>query len=282
MAREELERVIKKLEKDNCELKLKLQRSKQREEALIAKSKLLHQKFIRTERFAVTGRLTTAIAHEINSPLQAISFIIEALQKTPSRDEQFFERIELLRTTFENMRRTVRKMLDLSHPWDEERKNVNINRVLEDIIQLYRIQLKRSGVRLNLDLAPEVPDVIAMPHQLSHVFLNLLNNAHEAMTSLPKSDPNPAVDMSNHMINVKTSCGNKKVVIQVSDNGPGIPEKALKHIFDPFYTLKKGNGVGMGLSLCQDFIKKQGGTIMAGNSSPEGGAVFTVELPCIS
>jgi signal transduction histidine kinase len=267
------------LEKRNCELKLSLNRYKQTEKELSAKLKLLQRELIRSERLAATGRLALSIAHEVNSPLQSIAFILEIIQKNSFHDKGFAEKIDLLKSTFGDMRRTVKKLLDLNRPWRDEKQETNINHLLIKTTDLFRIQLKRSGVKLNLLLSPRIPNIIALPHQLSHVFLNLLNNANDAMTDLPGSDPDGTVRHDHYEIIVRSSSRNGNVVINVADNGPGIPEEEVEHIFDPFFTRKKEVGMGIGLSVSRDFIKNHGGTIRAENSSPESGAVFTIELP---
>jgi signal transduction histidine kinase len=113
---------------------------------------------------------------------------------------------------------------------------------------------------------------------LSHVFLNLFNNAIEAMTGISKPHGGETGLIRRGEINVKTNLGKGHVVIKVTDNGPGIPKEDLEHIFDPFYTRKKKMGLGVGLSVCHDIVNGHGGTITAENG-PEGGAVFTITLP---
>jgi signal transduction histidine kinase len=119
---------------------------------------------------------------------------------------------------------------------------------------------------LNLSLI--IPEINASPQQLGQVFMNLFNNAVEAMqgTSHGKGE-----------ITVTTWLENDAIMISVADMGPGIPEKALDHIFDPFYTCKY-IGTGMGLFICQDIIREHQGTILAENL-PQGGAQFTITLP---
>ena len=172
----------------------------------------------------------------------------------------------------------LKNLLDLNRPGMDEKQPTDVNRVIEKTANLVQAQLKKSGVTLNQDLSPRIPGLTVSPQQLSHVFLNLFNNAIEAMTGISKSDGGETGLIRRGEINVKTNLRKGHVVIKVTDNGSGIPKEDLEHIFDPFYTRKKKMGLGVGLSVCHDIVKGHGGTITAGNA-PEGGAVFTITLP---
>jgi len=120
--------------------------------------------------------------------------------------------------------------------------------------------------------------MIASPQQLGHVFLNLINNSVEAMSGVSKSEGKWKERAKiGGDISIKTMLKKDKVVIQVSDTGPGIAEEDLEHIFDPFYTKKKTMGMGVGLSVCNGIIEDHNGTIEARNAKE--GAVFTITLP---
>ncbi len=160
----------------------------------------------------------------------------------------------------------------------DEKQPTDVNRVIEKTIDLVQTQLKKSGVTLNQDLSPRIPSLTTSPQQLNQVFLNLFNNAIEAMTGISKSNGGETGLIRRGEINVKTNLRKGHVVIKVTDNGPGIPKEDLEHIFDPFYTRKKKMGLGVGLSVCHDIVKGHGGTIV-GENAPEGGAVFTITLP---
>ena len=178
------------------------------------------------------------------------------------------------------MRATVAKLLDLNRPYGDDECEIDLNQVLESAVDLFRIQLKRNGVKINMELSPQIPNVTAAPGQLSHVFLNLFNNALEAMDVSSEFGPSSMGCSRGCRIDVRTYCQNEKVVIEIADNGPGISENDLGKIFDPFFTRKKKLGSGMGLAVSQVFVEKVHGTLKAENRLPEGGAVFTVEIPC--
>ncbi len=238
----------------------------------------LRRKLIRSECLAATGQLGVSIAHEINSPLQAITFILNSLRKNYVQDKELTENISLLKEAFGSIRNTVRNLLDLNRPGQDKKQEIKINNVIEKTVALIQTQLKKNKVKINLDLSSKIPDINASPQQLSHVFLNLFNNAIEAMTGISKSIKVGMSHKTGRKINVKTYLNKGSIVIKVADNGPGISEDDLEHIFDPFYTRKKQMGLGVGLSVCNDMIEGHGGTIVAENA-PDGSAVFTLKLP---
>ena len=140
-------------------------------------------------------------------------------------------------------------------------------------------QLKKSGVKANLDLSPGISLITASPLEFNHVFLNLINNAVEAMS--PKSELKGGLmgrTPSGSEITIKTYLQDENIFIKVMDTGPGISKQDLNHIFDPFYTKKRPMGFGVGLSVCHGIIEDHNGSIRAENS-PDGGAVFTIKLP---
>ncbi len=154
-----------------------------------------------------------------------------------------------------------------------------VKAIEESTVALMKSHLKKNKVKIDLDLSSTIPDMIASPQQLGHIFLNLINNAVEAMTGVSKSEgkwKEPAKIGGD--ISIKTMLENDKIVIQVSDTGPGIAEEELEHIFDPSYTRKKTMGMGIGLSICNGIIEDHNGIIEARNAK-EGGAVFTITLP---
>ena len=238
----------------------------------------LQTQLVRSERLAATGQLAASIAHEINSPLQAVTFMLSAIGERWENEKELLECIRILQGAFQSIRDTVKNLLDLNRPGKDEKQQTDVNRVIEKTIDLVQSQLKKSDVTLNADLSPRIPGLTASPQGLSHIFLNLFNNAIEAMTGISKPHEGETGLIRCREINVKTNLGKGHVVIKVTDNGPGIPKEDMEHIFDPFYTRKKKMGLGVGLSVCHDIVKSHGGTITAGNG-PEGGAVFTIKLP---
>jgi len=247
----------------------------------ISKAKLLQEQLMRSERLAATGQLAASVAHEINSPLQAIVLMLDMMEIKYKGDEKILDNndFNMLTGSFGNIRDTVQNLLDLNRPDKEEKQLADINEIIKKTFTLTRSHLKKNKVKVNMELSSEIPNITASPRQLSQVFLNLINNSIEAMSgeSGLRSGRESRTSIGGE-ISIKTNIENVDIVIEVSDTGPGILKEDLAHIFDPFYTGKKKMGMGVGLSICNGIIKDHAGNITVKNS-PEGGAVFTITLP---
>ena len=247
----------------------------------ITKTKLLQEQLMRSERLAATGQLAASVAHEINSPLQAIVFQLDIMENKYKGDEKILDNNEfnLMTGAVGNIRDTVQNLLDLNRSGQEEKQPANVNEIIEKTFKLSRSHLMKNKVKVNLELTSNVPIITASPQQLSQVFLNLIKNSIEAMSgeSGLRSGRESQTSIGGE-IYIKTNIENEDIVIKVSDTGPGILKEDLVHIFDPFYTGKKKMGTRVGLSICNGIIKSHNGNITAKNS-PEGGAVFTITLP---
>jgi len=130
-----------------------------------------------------------------------------------------------------------------------------------------------------LNLSSEIPNFNASPLQLNQCFLNLINNAVEAITSASPPDNGPIAGTERGgEITIKTSHSKGNIIIEITDTGPGIPEEELQYIFDPFFTRKKKMGMGVGLSICHGIVQDHGGIITAENSL-HGGVIMTITFP---
>ncbi len=235
----------------------------------IKQSESLQDHLIQSERLATVGKLAGTLAHEINSPLQGITFLLSSLRKECS--PTIVKDIDLIKQSFFSIRDTVKNLLDLSRLTDPEKEPVEVNIAIEDALVLFHGLLKKNKISVSLGLSDDVKTIISAPQQLGQVFINLLNNSIEAITDSPGSE-------EQNEIVIKTSTEGHNIIITYSDTGPGIPEDALTNIFNPFYTRKKDLGLGVGLSICYSIIKNHHGSIIAKNK-PEGGAMFVISLP---
>ena len=240
--------------------------------------KLLREQLIRSERLAATGQLAASIAHEINSPLQGVIGLIDVMKKTHGSDHKLQKNLALLEGAFDSIRKTVKNLLDLNRPGKHVMQTVDINRVIKDTLALMRSDLKKKKINHRLELDQRLPGITGTPQQISQVIMNLVNNAVEAIGGSVAVNDNSAVAYPEGEITFRTRRRDDLVVIEVADNGPGIAEEDLQHIFDPFYTSKKKLGMGVGLSICHGIVEEYHGTIKACNAAG-GGAVLTVELP---
>ncbi len=267
----ERKKMEKSLQKAHDELE---ERVEERTAELIA----AQEQIIRSERLAATGQLAASIAHEINSPLQAITMLLGMIKRENEENKELLNNIDLLKGAFFNIRNTVNNLMDLNRPGKERKQMINVNAIIKNTAALMKSHLTKNKVKIDLDLSSDVPDMIASPQQLGHVFLNLINNSVEAMLGVLKSEGKWKERAKiGGDISIKTRFEKDHIVIYVSDNGPGIAEEDLEHIFDPFYTRKKTMGMGVGLSVCIGIIEDHNGTIEVRNAK-DGGAVFIVTL----
>jgi PAS domain S-box-containing protein len=245
----------------------------------ITQTKMLQNQLIRSERLAATGQLAASIAHEINSPLQGITALLNVIQTKYKKDKKLLKKLDLVKSAFESIRDTVRNLIDLNRPGKEKKQPIDINQIIENTSTLVRSYLTKSRVKINLNLAAKHSKLTGSPQQLGQVLMNLINNAVESITAAPEFQKKlKEVPTHSGKIFIDTFNQDKELIIKIKDSGPGISKKDLEHIFDPFFTKKKTMGMGVGLSICHGIIEDHKGYIVAENDS-DGGAIFTITLP---
>ncbi|HEX5432841.1 MAG TPA: PAS domain S-box protein, partial [Candidatus Angelobacter sp.] len=215
------------------------------------------EQLLQSEKMSAVGQLISGVAHELNNPLTAILGYAQLLEseKLEPRVEEF---IMKLHKQAQRTQRIVQNLLSFARQHKPKRVHVDLRSVIEDTIALRDYDLKVNNIVVDRDFEP-VPSVVADPHQLEQVYLNVINNAADAM--LDRS--------AGGVLRIRVFSENGNVVSQFHDSGPGISDP--KHVFDPFYTTKGvGKGTGLGLSICYGIVKEHGGEISAQNS-PQGG-----------
>ena len=247
----------------------------------ITERKRLEGSIIQSERLAATGQLAASIAHQINSPLQGVTALLNVMKSNEADSKDMVENINLLEGAFDSIRNTVRKLLDLNRPGHEEKQKIDIHEIIKDTMALLRTHLRQNGIRSHLNLCTESIYLTASPQQLEHVFLNLINNAMEAIDAETVIDNRKETGLPVGEIWINTNTKEGFLVIEISDSGPGIPEDALHCVFDAFYTRKGKLGMGIGLSVCNRIIEEHKGTIGVRNT-PGSGATFRISLPLTS
>ena len=230
----------------------------------------------KASRLASLGTLAAGIAHEINQPLTALKikadgalYFLEQQKKIPKR--QYGKTLEFISQQASRISDIVRHMRALAR--QEKGKKavpVKINDIVRRALSLIDEQLSSHGIKLEMNLEETVPPIDSHPTSLEQVVINLVVNAMNALNEYRRDEK---------IISVSTALAEENCVLQVRDNGPGIPEDYLERIFDPFFTAKiVGEGMGLGLSITENIITGIGGIITAANHA-DGGAVFTVLLP---
>jgi two-component system NtrC family sensor kinase len=228
------------------------------------------EQLLHSEKMAAVGQLISGVAHELNNPLTAILGYSQLLTSSAQIGPQGLEYSEKLYKQAQRTHRIVQNLLSFARQHKPERIPVRLNQVLDDTLALRDYDLRMSNIKLHLDLAEDLPLAAADPHQLQQVFLNLVNNAVDAIL-----EGSPQGELW-----VRTAKQADKFVIEFVDSGPGVKDPSK--VFDPFYTTKPvGKGTGLGLSICYGIITEHGGQIRVSNLPPRG-ACFTIELPCLA
>jgi signal transduction histidine kinase len=228
-----------------------------------------HQ-LIQSEKLAAMGSLLAGVAHELNNPLSVVMGQAALLQLTAAAGPMA-ERVGKIVTAAERCARIVKNFLALARQQPMERQAVSLNRVVEGAVELLAYPLRVDTVEIALELAPDLPDIWADPHQLHQLVVNLVSNAHQAMRTIS----------TRRRISLTTRLdpAASRVLFAVADTGPGISSEVQGRIFEPFFTTKPvGQGTGLGLSLCQGIVERHEGSIRVA-SQPGHGAVFSIELP---
>ena len=228
--------------------------------------KTTQEQLLQSEKLAAMGRLTSQIAHELNNPLYGIMNTLELMKTEISPDNKRRRLLEMALSEIVRLSELLRKMLTFSKPDQKEKQPVDINTILDEILLLHEKQFRENDIIISMDISNGLGLVYASKNQLRQVFLNIFNNAGDAMPD-------------GGTLIVKTIGKDEKIVVEISDTGIGIKKENLNKIFDAFFTTKSSvKGVGLGLSVCYGFIIEHGGDISV--ESQEGaGTKFIITLP---
>jgi PAS domain S-box-containing protein len=234
----------------------------------ITEQKNIEEQILRSERLAAAGRLAAGLAHEINNPLYGIRNAIEILtQELPEKSDRR-HLVDLSLKEIDRISLLLAKMLDFYRPSEEERKELDINQLLDNLLTFMSGQLTSHGIEIVRELADKSLLVSASSGQLEQVFMNLFTNARTAMPSGGK-------------LTVRTRKSRHSVVVEIGDTGVGIEKEHLPHIFDAFYsTHAESKHSGLGLSVSDAIIRSHGGKIEV-RSVVGKGTTFSVWHPLI-
>ncbi|WP_426421105.1 ATP-binding protein [Bradyrhizobium genosp. A] len=233
----------------------------------------LQADFSHAGRIATLGELATSIAHEINQPLAAIVTNGETSLRWLARADQNTEKVtQLTSRIVSNARRAsdiIHRIRGMAAKHEPEKRLIDLNEVVEEALLFIRHDIDSKSIVLSATFGAGLPKVMGDRIQLQQVIINLLVNSIQAIVQ--SGQPTRRID-------TRTSIdGEGWVVFSVLDNGPGIPEADLAHVFDSFFSTKDA-GIGIGLAICQSIITAHGGSI-AGANRPNGGAHFHFTLP---
>jgi len=231
------------------------------EDALEAQKKLYQ-----ADKLATVGALAAGLAHEIKNPIAAIKGFSQVIGKAVEENdaEAIKDFKDVVPRQLDRINEIVEKLLTLSKPPKLERKKIDINVLLDEIVRLVEKQALKQRVEI-VKSFEDLPQTLADPEQLTQAFLNLILNAIQSMPD-------------GGQIEIRTKfMGTDRILVEIIDNGAGIPKEKLSKIFDPFYTTKTG-GSGLGLSVTQKIIIDHHGRIDV-ESEVGKGATFKIILP---
>ena len=228
--------------------------------------RLTQEQLLQSEKMSAVGQLISGVAHELNNPLTAILGYAQLLE-SEALEPRVQDFILKLHKQAQRTQKIVQNLLSFARQHKPKRIHVDLRSIVEDTMALRDYDLKVNNIVVQREFDPVLPSVVADPHQLEQVYLNIINNAADAMMEGTRGGK----------LRIKIYAENGHVVSEFHDSGPGIRDP--KHVFDPFYTTKGvGKGTGLGLSICYGIVKEHAGEISARNH-PEGGAVLQVRLP---
>lgn len=234
----------------------------------VTEEKQRQEVYHRTEKLVALGQLSAGIAHELNTPLGNILGYARLLMKDKNLSPLQKERLEIVAEQAKKSNAIIKDLLSFarqSNPALRSIRDVDINSIVTDVLRILRTETEKHGISVHADLG-SLLTIKADGRQIEQVILNIVLNAIQAIGD-------------NGEIRVKTACKDGAVIIEIKDNGPGIPDEVKPRIFDPFFTTKPvGKGTGLGLSICAGIVNEHGGSIDV--ESREGkGTTFTIALP---
>ena len=230
---------------------------------------------LQAEKMSSIGLLAAGVAHEINNPLTSVAGYAEALLRRlrdepelagDGRLEVFPKYLEVIIRESYRCKGIIDCLLSFSRKSEGAIEKVDANEVLREVLELVRHKARYEKVEISEEFQPDLPPVKGDGAGLRQVFMNLLINAHQAIRGAGT-------------VYIGTKCNGSTVMIQVKDTGCGISPDHLDHIWDPFFTTKSvGQGIGLGLAVTFNIVKRQGGEIKVESRQGEG-SIFTVTLP---
>lgn len=232
----------------------------------ITEQKILEQQLVRSQKMESIGTLAAGLAHEVGNPLTAISSLVQVIERT-TQDEFAKEKLGLINNQVVRITKIIRNLVDFSRPSVNITKETEVNKVIQDALNIVEYGKRVKNIEFTLDLAENLPTIRAVSDQLTQVLINLLINAIDSLDGRPGKIVLRSFERDN------------SVHIEVRDNGKGIQEEDREKVFEPFFTTKEvGKGTGLGLWVSYGIVKTFGGDI--GVESVVGkGTKFTITFP---
>ena len=235
---------------------------------------ILNRQVIEAGKLASIGELAAGVAHEINNPVAIMveeagwmeDLLEDELQESPNIDE-FRHALKQISLQGVRCKEITHKLLSFARRTDPVHRKIQVNETIEETLSIYEQRSKSGNIQIHTELDRRLPPVSASPTEMQQVFMNIINNAFDAM------------DPSGGLLKIRSRVEGGEVVVDIADTGPGMPKTVVARIFDPFFTTKPaGKGTGLGLSICYGIIKKLGGNLTV-DSTAGHGTTFHIHIP---
>ena len=237
----------------------------------ISEQKKMEQKIQQTEKMVAMGQLASGVAHEINNPLGIILCYVDLLKRQLLEMPRSMQDLEIIEKQVIHCKQIVTDLLHFAKGQESIKEPAQVNRIVQEVTQMFYHKLKKHNIQLQLDLKQEIPEIKINADKIKQVLVNLLMNALQAVSS-------------HGLIQISTGLepGRERVWVSVLDNGQGVQESIKGMIFDPFFSTKgPGEGTGLGLAVCYGVVQDHGGEIVL-QSEHGSWSRFTVFLPLTS
>jgi len=234
----------------------------------VTELKRLQTELMQSEKLALVGKMSSAVAHELRNPLVPIGGFANLIYKRLEEESPLKKYAGIIVGEIDRLEKLLHNILYFTKDTSPELKPDNLNEILNELLFFYKGTFEEHNISLNISLSPDLP-IVSLDHSLiKQALINLIINAVQAMDSGGLLTVESMTRKENDAV---------YAVVEVNDSGAGIPEDIMNNIFDPFYTTKI-HGLGLGLSLTRRIVESHGGDIKV--ESAEGiGTTFTISLP---
>lgn len=218
----------------------------------------------KTDRLSALGELSAGMAHEIRNPLASIKGGIDILEEEIDRENPRYEFIAIIKKEISRLDSIISEFLTYAKPMPPHKSICKVNEIINSICLLLKKEAERQDVKIIIDLADDIPELLIDGEQIKQAILNIILNGIQAASE-------------GREIIISSGLENEFIFISVSDSGKGIPENVMNRLFDPFFTTKD-DGTGLGLSISMQILKSHGGDIEVKNLEGKG-PEFKILIP---